>query len=148
MKKKLCTKCNKNKLVKSFNKNKSRKDGLQSKCKLCDRKRAKQYFQENKEVQMPNILKNKLKRKIRNRQFINDYLKTHPCVDCGIADLRVLEFDHQRDKLHEVGKLVSGGQSLMLIEKEIEKCVVRCCNCHRIKTGKDFNYNGYLAEKD
>ncbi len=148
MKKKLCTKCGKTRLLRSFNKNKSRTDGLQTKCKSCDRTRAKKYFQDNKEAQMPNILKNKLKRKIRNKSFVNEYLRTHPCVDCGNTDLRVLEFDHQRDKINGVGKLVSGGQSLQLVKQEIEKCLVRCANCHRIKTATDFNYNGYLAETD
>lgn len=146
--KKFCSTCGKNRLLKSFNKNSSRKDGLQSKCKFCDRKRAKNYFHQNREVQMVNIVKNKLKRKVRNREFVNQYLADKNCVDCEINDLRVLEFDHQRDKLYNVGSMISNGYSLTKLKIEIEKCVVRCSNCHRIKTATDFNYHGYLAEMD
>ena len=70
----------------------------------------------------------------RNRIFINGYLTEHPCVDCGNTDIRVLQFDHQYDKKYHISRLVSHGDSLELIEKEIAKCQVRCANCHHIKT--------------
>ena len=79
-------------------------------------------------------------RKLRNAQYVWDYLKEHPCVDCSEADPIVLEFDHQRDKLMNVGDLLRGVYSLQKIRLEIEKCLVRCANCHRRKTAKDFNY--------
>jgi len=71
----------------------------------------------------------------KNRQYIDDYLKTHPCVDCGISDRRVLEFDHVKDiKLGNVSKAIGQCWSHERLVQEIEKCEVRCCNCHRIKT--------------
>ena len=72
---------------------------------------------------------------IRNREYLNSYLKEHPCIDCGNSDIRVLEFDHVRGvKVNNVTTLSKRGHTLEKIKKEIEKCEVRCANCHRIKT--------------
>jgi hypothetical protein len=68
------------------------------------------------------------------QRFIIKYLKAHPCVDCTVSDIRVLEFDHLRDKDMNVSHLVGGGHSLKRLIVEIEKCVVVCANCHRIRT--------------
>lgn len=71
----------------------------------------------------------------RNRNFVREYLKGHPCVDCGNDNLVVLDFDHVREeKLANISKMVSTGRSLSSLLREIEKCEVRCSNCHRIVT--------------
>lgn len=73
----------------------------------------------------------------RNRAFVNSYLDQHPCVDCGEPDRIVLEFDHVRgNKSKEVSLLVNDGISIKRIAEEIEKCEVRCANCHRRVTVK------------
>ncbi|MGH7974959.1 MAG: hypothetical protein ACREBR_05495 [bacterium] len=60
------------------------------------------------------------------------YLLDHPCVDCNVTDLRVLEFDHIRDKKLYIGFMrMHGADSLI---DEISKCEIRCANCRRIKT--------------
>jgi hypothetical protein len=79
----------------------------------------------------------KLKRKVMRERtlFLIEYFKTHPCVDCGETDAVVLEFDHLRDKLFDVGRAVRdrGWQSLL---NEMEKCEVVCANCHRRRTAR------------
>lgn len=76
----------------------------------------------------------------RNQQYVLEYLKTHPCVDCGISNPVVLEFDHVRgEKKKAVTDLVPRN-SIEVIQKEIDKCEVRCANCHRIKTAKERGY--------
>jgi hypothetical protein len=75
--------------------------------------------------------------RIRRRisQFIVGYLSQHPCVDCGENNIIVLEFDHVRGKkCGNVGNLKT--YSLGKVIREIEKCEVRCANCHRIVTHK------------
>ena len=72
--------------------------------------------------------------RIENLQKVVNYLKEHPCVDCGETDPIVLEFDHIRDKHKEISRLISDGVSFEMIQKEIEKCEVRCANCHRKRT--------------
>jgi hypothetical protein len=71
----------------------------------------------------------------RNRKFVDEYLKTHHCVDCGNSDARVLEFDHVRGRKEtNVSNIIRNGWKLERLISEIEKCEVRCCNCHRIIT--------------
>lgn len=65
--------------------------------------------------------------------FVNSYKSEHGCVDCGIKDYRVLDFDHITDnKKKAISQLIS--YSLKCVMIEIDKCVVRCANCHRIVT--------------
>jgi hypothetical protein len=62
------------------------------------------------------------------KQIIKEYLFTHPCVDCWEDDPVVLEFDH-RDPTAKKGLV--GQMSRSTVRAEIEKCDVRCANCHR-----------------
>jgi L-lysine 2,3-aminomutase len=69
------------------------------------------------------------------REWLKTYFLENPCVDCGIVDIRVLEFDHiAEDKHANVGDLLAHGYTLETIKKEVAKCEVVCCNCHRIRT--------------
>jgi hypothetical protein len=70
-------------------------------------------------------------RKAATYAIICAYLETHPCVDCGYADIRALEFDHVKGKTFTIGQ--RGTLSPTKVLAEIEKCEVRCCNCHRIR---------------
>jgi len=71
------------------------------------------------------------------KNFIRDYLKIHPCIDCRYSNILGLQFDHVRgEKKFNVMTMVHESRSLDLIKKEIEKCEVRCANCHQIKNHK------------
>ena len=56
------------------------------------------------------------------------------CVDCGYdANPVALDFDHVRgEKLFGIGLGVKMG--IKRLQAELDKCVVRCANCHRIRT--------------
>lgn len=71
--------------------------------------------------------------------LVQDYLKAHPCLDCGETDPIVLDFDHRNpaDKIAEVSDLVAGGRAESLILAEMEKCDIRCSNCHRRRHMKE-----------
>jgi hypothetical protein len=97
----------------------------------------RQYYEANKEA----LRKRKL---ISNKELANtvktwllEYLKEHPCVDCGETNPIVLEFDHVRDKEFSIGNAVRRRVSLVRVIAEVEKCKVRCANCHRAKTYRD-----------
>lgn len=88
--------------------------------------------------------------KVRNRNFNNmwEYLSTKSCVDCGIEDSRVLEFDHlpEFEKSFEISRALSGStRSWQSILNEINKCEVVCANCHRIRTMTRGNWKRFLA---
>ena len=85
-----------------------------------------------------------MKENLRNkaREFITAYLSKHPCVDCGESDTVVLTFDHVRGvKSYNVGDMVATDRSLETIRDEIEKCEVRCFNCHAKRTHEQQRTN-------
>jgi hypothetical protein len=80
--------------------------------------------------------KTRLRCKTACHQWIFNYLKENPCSDCGITDIRVLEFDHipgQGKKLFNIMSSLSS-TSLSRLVSEVAKCEVVCANCHRIRT--------------
>jgi len=75
--------------------------------------------------------------KNRNQKWVADYLKTHPCVKCGEANILRLEFDHidRADKEHTIGRIMNRG--LDKLKAEVAKCQVLCANCHAEKTHRE-----------
>jgi hypothetical protein len=72
------------------------------------------------------------KRRYTKQQFVMDYLTIHSCVDCGESDPVVLDFDHVRgEKRLPINTIIVSWLSLAVLKLEIEKCEVRCANCHR-----------------
>lgn len=63
-------------------------------------------------------------------------LARHGCADCDLLVTEensvVFDFDHISDKLTNISKMTT--MSTERFEAEIAKCVLRCSNCHRIKT--------------
>jgi predicted RNA-binding Zn-ribbon protein involved in translation (DUF1610 family) len=118
---------------------KNRNGGIhQSRCKYCQSQVSKQHYQNNKQSYMVRIHARDRVMLAENRRKLAAYLAAHPCVDCGITDIRVLEFDHVRGtKKGNIAMMIQrGGYSWAAIEAEIAKCEVRCVNCHRIKTSE------------
>lgn len=59
------------------------------------------------------------------------------CVDCGYrTHPRALDFDHRDPafKDEDVAAMVRQLQPLAKILAEVEKCDVRCANCHRVRS--------------
>ena len=142
---KTCTKCSVEKTIDCFNfKNKS-ENKRHSSCQDCTRRNTKNHYGNNKGYYIKKVYARNIVVRTNNLQFVMDFLKQNPCVDCGETDPIVLEFDHLSDKRKEVSYMVGAGFSLDSIKKEIAKCEVRCCNCHRRKTAKQLNW--YLKIK-
>jgi hypothetical protein len=107
---------------------------LQTWCRDCFAAYGREYYQKNRDAQKARLLRNVAATRSENRRRIIEYLATHPCVDCGETDIVVLEFDHLNDKVADVSAYASGGRTWTRIQAEIDKCQVRCANCHRRKT--------------
>lgn len=133
---KICTTCKIEKEIVEFNKNKSRKDGLNTICRKCSNERSRKYYKDNGEEHKNNVVRRNSKYKEKIREFILNYFKNNNCKDCGNNDLRVLEFDHlpEFEKSYDISTMLSSSMSLETIQKEINKCDVVCANCHRIRT--------------
>lgn len=129
-----CSKCKTDKPASEFHKNSRRSDGLQSYCKDCAKIRNADYYKATPERNSQRQATNTRRRR-ENTAKVIEYLATHPCVDCGNVDIRVLEFDHVRgEKAGNIATMVGSCLSWETIFSEIAKCEVRCANCHRIVT--------------
>jgi hypothetical protein len=64
--------------------------------------------------------------RLAGKEYVYQYLLTHPCLHCGETDPRVLEFHHRdpSEKDMDVTHMLSGGYSIKRIEAELEKCDV------------------------
>lgn len=132
---KICSACKRRRG--DFNKNASRSDGLQSKCRECGRRESKKYYRKD-----PKAHRKRVRDRIAALQLLLlDYLEERKCKDCGEGDPVVLEFDHVRGKkVGHVSQLLLGGASWKTLEREMSKCEVVCANCHRKRTAKRGKY--------
>lgn len=94
----------------------------------------------NREKHYAKVRQQKAVRLLEHRRLLAKYFSENPCVDCGETDIRCLEFDHRdpAKKRQGVAALVRSGMPWRTIMAEIEKCDVRCANCHRRRTGEMF----------
>jgi hypothetical protein len=135
----VCGRCHAAKLLTEFPIKNAARGTYGSYCLPCRRDYAKEHYRKNVAAYIARAkVRAPIDRK-RNRQFVADYLSTHPCVDCGETDPIVLEFDHRdpKTKTDDVGRLIHS-TTVANIRAEVDKCDVRCGNCHRIRTAAQF----------
>lgn len=133
---KYCGGCGSEKSLEEFGRNKARPDGRQTQCRECKRTHDERNYRSNP-TRRQSIRTNTTEQRKSNLRRVWEYLSSHPCVDCSEADPIVLEFDHVRgDKVKAVSNMVGSSCGWETIQQEIEKCEVRCANCHRRKTAQ------------
>lgn len=94
-----------------------------------NRKYSKKHYQKKKRYYYERAKEGRL----RLREKFENLKKTFSCK-CGQSHIATLDFHHidPKQKEFEVSQAIAIGWSWTKIEKEIEKCIVMCANCHRI----------------
>lgn len=109
---KRCVRCKEIKPLESFSCNRrNKRDGRSIHCKPCMKVWNDTYYRKVRKDKdkWDARTARKLRRQKKTKDYVAEYLRTHPCTDCGESDIVVLEFDHLGDKDTEVSTLVSHG---------------------------------------
>jgi hypothetical protein len=141
-----CTACGATKERAAFGFRNKSTGKLHRTCKDCVAAYGRQHYTANRAeyVARNHKLARAKTRELQNR--VAAYLAERFCVDCGEADPCVLDFDHvypgtKRDTIHA---LVHRALSWTALLAEIERCQVRCANCHRRRTAAQFGWAKFL----
>lgn len=129
-----CTKCGEIKPLEAFPPVRRGEPKLQTWCRECFAEANARNYRKNHEREKARLLRQITERRAEVREKIIEYLREHPCIDCGEHDIVVLEFDHVGDKVADISVYAGGGRTWARVKAEIDKCEVRCANCHRRKT--------------
>lgn len=110
---------------------------------------ARAHYEANKDAYVKRALEHKAKQKDLLREALLDYLLKNPCVDCGEKDVVVLDFDHRDpgEKSFAVSDAIRRGYSMRRVLAEVRKCDVRCANCHRRRTARQFGWWSEIAAR-
>jgi hypothetical protein len=110
-------------------------------CRKCHAAYRRAHYLANRDDYIRREVARINRNRLENRALMLAYLLTHPCVDCGRGDPVVLDFDHRdpAQKKGNVGELAMS-KPWRLVLLEIEKCDVRCANCHLRRTAEQFNW--------
>jgi len=126
-----CSKCDIVKPLYAFIKNKECSFGRTNVCSECDNLYKSAYYKRN--IKRKRRLANELNRSKKDKAI--EYMGGK-CVDCGgVFDRCCYDFHHIGDKDGNPSKFLTG--SWDKAEKEIQKCVLLCANCHRIRHFKE-----------
>lgn len=128
---KKCTSCKKELPLNSeyfADRNYKGENVYQAMCRECHKEYRKIHYESNKDKYIKKAIKYK-------KDFIdlfNKYKKSLFCQNCKDDRYWVLDFHHINplEKDFEIATLIQKG-SKKLLDKEINKCIVLCANCHR-----------------
>lgn len=129
-----CTICSKDKSEDNFAFRNKAKSTRRKQCKTCVSDMDKRRYSESEE-RRDSVARQRKNNQAKSQAYVRSRLASG-CVDCGMEDIRVLEFDHLDDfeKIDGVATMARKATSIKTLEIEIAKCEVRCRNCHAIKT--------------
>jgi hypothetical protein len=142
---KRCPGCHETKPVDEFNWKIKSRNLRQWLCRPCYRAHKKARYRSDPASHQQRTSQDRRRRYQENVSNILTYFKTHPCVDCGESDPPALDFDHVRGVKRENISRMLWKNEWARVWEEIQKCDVRCANCHRRRTAEQFGwYSGLL----
>lgn len=124
MKTKICSKCNIEKGIVGFYKDKNKADGYGPSCKQC--KKESRNLKKNRESYYRNKEYYQEYRK-KSQTFVKLCKQELGCFFCKDKDDICLDFHHVGNKKYDITKV----NSIDAIIKEMCKCMCVCCKCHR-----------------
>src|SRR3979409_591324 len=89
------TQCSQQLALSEFNFKDRKRGKLHNLCRGCSRIYFRDYYARHREKFVLRSKKKNAAERQSNQARVLDFLRTHPCVDCGVADPIVLQFDHQ-----------------------------------------------------
>tara|TARA_R100000781_G_scaffold99431_1_gene63018 strand:+ start:1678 stop:2046 length:369 start_codon:yes stop_codon:yes gene_type:complete len=96
---------------------------------------SKRHYEANKSKIKERSKKRNRKQRNANRAYVDKIKVQSSCVDCGESNPLVLDFDHVKgEKVGDISSMVYQSYCVESIQREIDKCEVRCSNCHRVAT--------------
>ena len=142
-----CTGCGQLRDLSKFGFKDSLRRRLRPQCRDCNRAYARAHYQRTAATYNATRYRWRSIYRDRNRTMVHRYLAANACVDCGERDPVVLEFDHVKgNKKRTISQMIAWGVSENTLREEIQKCVLRCANCHRRKTASQFGWSRRLVE--
>lgn len=123
--KRTCTKCGEEKDLSGFHKHKKGLYGVHERCKVCRGEERRQHYIDNKS----EILLKEKHHYNKKRQWMDDQKK--PCIICGEAEKVCIDFHHLDPKEKDFTIGANSRKTKDALQKEIDKCVCLCANCHR-----------------
>lgn len=138
---KWCYDCRRFKPVEAFAFHNKSEGTRQGRCRVCHAKYRREHYVRNRGTYIRQEVARIKRYRTENRPLIREYLRAHPCVDCGESDIVVLDFDHRDpDAKKFTVMILASHKSWIRVVAEIEKCDVRCSNCHRRRTALQFDW--------
>lgn len=124
---KTCCRCNVDKPLTEFRKDKSRSNGVHPWCTACAKSYTRAAYTEKY-----GTLYNKRQQALRQegaRRF-KIVKEQNPCVVCGEGDPSCIDFHHM-DPTEKESDMSQRKTSWNFIVTEMKKCISLCANCHR-----------------
>jgi len=123
---KICPKCKNNRQLSEYGNCKSRKDGKQRVCKVCQAEKDSKHYLKHTEKRKQQVKEYSLK----IVEWFKTYKKTCSCSKCGDTRWYILDFHHIDPTQKDFNIGDSKSKSINILHKEIEKCITLCRNCH------------------
>ena len=78
-------------------------------CRECQKPFRKNWYEGSaKEKHLENVHERKRRVRDEAREYVWNYLLSHPCIQCGESNPVVLEFHHREGKDKAVSEMVAG----------------------------------------
>ena len=124
---KTCVCCKIEKSTSEFHKNKNEKDGLQRRCKQCN----KSSYQRSRNKNIERYRQVQKARQNQNAKTIREWKEQQGCKCCKESFGPCLELHHLDSREKEADPSQLATYSTARFMKEAKKCIVVCANCHR-----------------